>query len=84
MLIRVTKRHIEEGLRCMLDACPVALALKNEFATSRVGVITSVARVVLDNKTLVLKLPTRATHFIHRFDSGLPVKPFSFRIRRPQ
>lgn len=80
MKIIVKEQHIKDGrIQCPFR-CPIALALKeNGFEEP----------VVLGNyfkvrggfsEIVTVKLSKTVERFIYRFDTGKPVKPFSFSI----
>lgn len=75
--VYVGKRHIEHGKRANCDSCPIALALMEKNIWSSVSVSTTTA--YFPNSCGYL--PPAAKKFISNFDSGHPVKPFSFRIK---
>ena len=76
MIITVTADDIKRGNRQDCFECPVARAVRRAMSKSAwVGYFTmgwdgSKAR----------KLPKKVASFVSRFDSGKPVKPFSFEI----
>lgn len=80
MKISVKQEHIERGEREEPYACPVALAMRESL-----GKKVYVDRLeFLINGSVVAKLPKSCARFIETFDRGLPVKPFSFRIKEPR
>jgi hypothetical protein len=71
--IKVTQEDIAMGSKNDCFYCPIALALKrHEFVRVHVGTDVFYA----DNHPYPLN--KKAVKFIERFDSGKPVKPFSF------
>ena len=80
MIIKVTKKHIKEGKCGSYRNCPIALALKSKGFT-RVYVDGGDVRAHNSAGFIDANLPIRAMKFIVKFDSGRPVKPFSFRIQ---
>jgi len=86
--INVTKYQIENGTRVSPYNCPIARAIRRNIMIK--GDRYKDVSVGADNvdifslpKTVNVKLPKEAKEFIRRFDSGLPVKPFSFTLRVP-
>ena len=74
----VTEKHIHDGKRGHCRLCPVALALKKKYD---VAAETVYYGGYYGNTAL---LPIAAQKFIHNFDNGKPVKPFSFTIWGPR
>ena len=85
MKIKVCQTHINKGLYDDLRNCPIALAIKAHPTIKRLKCKSSVMvecgsvdiRWIDDN----YELPIKARQFIHRFDAGKKVKPFSFQIK---
>ncbi len=82
--IKVTGRHIREGIPEEADACPIAQAILERKNVIGVSVDDERAEIHehLKGGTLVrvYKLPRAAWNFITKFDAGKPVKPFSFKL----
>jgi hypothetical protein len=76
MKIYVRRRHIEQGRPRTLHRCPIALAFEELTGES-----PSVDCEYINTSDEGYALPSAAQRFIHRFDSGKPVKPFAFTIR---
>lgn len=72
-LIKVTKKHINNGEMGSPWLCPIADALMETIQSNNVCVAS---RITIDNNDY--KLPRSAERFIRRFDEGKPVKPFNF------
>lgn len=78
MRIDVTQEDIDQGTRGQCKLCPVALAI------SRASGFTAFVRfgvTLFDDYRLEVErsgLPQAAVDFICKFDSELPVQPFSF------
>lgn len=87
VVVKVTALDIKNGIMEDDELCPVAIALKrykNELR--RCAMLTEVSVGILGielsfSESASIKFPAPARKFIERFDGGLPVKPFSFRIR---
>lgn len=81
--INVTQKHIDNGCRHKCGSCPIALAIKDVvpyFYDIRVGTMA----VSLDSSwEEFFELPAYAKEFVHSFDSGDKVIPFSFEIDLP-
>ena len=81
-LIFVTQKHIDEGEAETCDRCPVALALKE--AGHDIEVMGAFIAMMTGDKVRSTRYwvspPCEVYNFIMNFDSGLPVKPFSFRF----
>lgn len=81
-LIRVTAANIRDGRPENTASCPVALALKRCKPARWVADYDQLARRdanFIRGKSI--PTPPKVAEFMHRFDKGLPVKPFAFRIR---
>lgn len=76
--VRVLRRHIEKGRRSSWTMCPVALALRERRGFSHAKVFEK----EVENGASRLSVPADAERFIKRFDSGKPVKPATFTLRR--
>lgn len=81
LTIRVTSGDIWGGWRGSENFCPIARAL--DRITKEWWRVTGDVAVKLEGYPFRYKLPRSARRFISRFDSGLPVKPFNFRIKIP-
>ena len=92
--IRVSKEDIENGAKSKSALCPVALALNRE-GFNKVSVHSSYMShedkanlwdkiYLLDFKSKYVRrtkdFPVKVTTFIARFDAGLIVEPFEFKI----
>lgn len=80
--IKVTQKHIDQGVRDSPDGCAIALALrahiKGEFRT----------RATNDGRLVLIRtgrndiyFPKAAYLFSDKFDNKEPVKPMSFKLR---
>jgi hypothetical protein len=88
--VRVTDRHIAEGVSCNSAACPIALALLDALVAEGVRVDSlfvdeTDARVVTWCDTAgALKfradLPAEATEFVRSFDDGEAVGPIEVEL----
>lgn len=80
ILVEVSVGDIVNGLVSDEHYCPIALALRRQ------GVEVSVGEDILFDRlggAYERDLPDEAQEFIHRFDNGEPVYPFSFEIEVP-
>lgn len=74
-LIEVTEEDIKNGVRSIVDSCPIALAAHRQFKS----------KVIVTGPTIrlggaLVALPMEARVFIRNFDDRCPVQPFSFEI----
>jgi len=76
MIIEVTQKDIDNGIRCDIGNCPIALAMTRRF-NKRVTIGQSYT--LCNDK--VVSLPFDARTFILEFDDGKIVQPFTFNIR---
>lgn len=76
MKITVTQKDIAKGKRYDCGYCPTALAIQRASKNEDVAVMGM--RCEIDGE--LFDLPEKAILFIHNFDLGKPVKPFSFEI----
>lgn len=79
MKIEVTQTMIDEGEACSCSGCPVALGIVKSTGTKQVWVEDH--RAWIDGN--LKNLPDPAVAFIDAFDSGKPVRPFSFELDYP-
>ena len=86
-IIRVTGEHIAKGIRNDVYSCPIALALKEQLggepcaAYDRIYLGSTESRLARRGKLFQWHMPRSGRRFMHRFDSGKPVKPFNFILR---
>ena len=81
--INVTAKDIENGQKCSASCCPIALSLKRKgLFNSSVGSVgtTTTSFIYEEIEYHRVPLPLTARQFIHAFDDGIPVKPFSFTL----
>lgn len=78
--IDVTSDDIARGKACSAKTCPIALAAKRSIDCDELDITYELR--IYDGVHLVtaVPLPEVARTFAQRFDYGLPVKPFSFKI----
>lgn len=74
MKIKITKKHIKNGIPCTSDLCPVALAL---FDKGFKEVCVQEDSVETDTAFFSIR---RGRAFINRFDNELPVKPCTIEL----
>lgn len=72
--VTVTKEHIQKGVRCMSNACPIALALRDACGISRI----SIYRTIKIDGAKVAEAPKNVYRRIKRYDNGTNMKPFTF------
>ena len=85
MRIKVTKQHIEQGLRCHSDRCPLSLALADMFGQGRfqVGCAHAFEVNTATGRAEGISLPGNAVAFRAAFDAGQDVEPFTFDFTPP-
>lgn len=78
--IAVTQDHINRGVRSSGNACAIALAVHEMFSDADIDVDDATISVYDFNtgKDIAFGLPQKASNFIHAFDDGEAVQPFSF------
>ena len=72
-LIKVQQKHIQKGVVCSHNRCPIALAIAD---TTDIAVSDREVRIGFTR----IQLSRSAFRFIGRFDSEKPVKPFNFKL----
>jgi hypothetical protein len=88
IIVKVTSVDILYGNAKEARLCPIALALKRVVKKPvSVGdiVITIGSYQIIGSRlcgTTKYKAPTAVTRFVHAFDDGKPVKPFTFRLTK--
>jgi hypothetical protein len=86
MIIQVTQKDIDKGLKSSCYECPIALAfkrkVKNQILFGYAVNYESIDHFTKDNKWYIYALPKKAQTFIKRFDGGKPVEPFTFEIEK--
>jgi hypothetical protein len=82
MLIKVTQEDIDIGRRNSCIFCPVARAINRALrSTALKGAIVFTSRITPKIYHKEQPVSCRVKRFIVRFDHGLPVEPFNFRVR---
>lgn len=79
--INVSKEHIRKGEKMQSRSCPIALACIEQWNT--LVLISGNTAIVGDFRPAQRRtytLPRSAKRFIRRFDNGLKVEPFNFRV----
>ena len=76
MKIEVTQEDIDHGMRLSALRCPVSLAV--DRATQLNDSLVSSALILVGDK--IFKTAPEVAAFVVRFDSFLPVEPFSFEL----
>lgn len=76
-LIKVKRKHIQQGIAGSCKRCPIASALAEQFETSAIWVNDKYVQV----NFVSFKLPRSASRFVCRFDDGKKVKPFNFFLK---
>lgn len=90
MKIEVTQTMIDEGEACSCSGCPVAKGIIQATGIEGVRVECHQASSVASFSDIRVRiagklktLPDPALAFIDAFDSGKPVRPFSFGLAYP-
>jgi hypothetical protein len=83
--VEVTQRDIDAGCRNSASACPIANAIHRVTREPH----SKVRRVKVQFPSYLSspcdsRLPEEACAFIHNFDTGFPVFPFSFTLAVPE
>ena len=79
--ISVTLSDIVCGQKGRSMHCPIALALKRNLGASKVSASPNVVSWALDGASYHdIRSPASVQTFIHRFDTGEPVYPFTFTL----
>jgi hypothetical protein len=79
-LVKVTRKHIKNGVIKSCIKCPVSLALLDAF-TNVPAVLSDELRLTVfktDDSRLMARAPRSVTRFIMNFDNGKKVRPFNF------
>jgi hypothetical protein len=72
--VKITKKHIKNGLRRNAQSCPIALAIRDTKKFNVYSVNTYDTIVYDDHYRYTLKPSAKATEFIRNFDLGLAVE----------
>lgn len=80
MKIKVTQDDIDKGKRCLINQCPIALAVRRGtgLPTVYIGAVHFIT-----GKFERVTLPPAAIEFIKKFDQQATVKPFEFELEFP-
>lgn len=73
-------KHRTQGGYHPPDHCPIARAVKRQRPELRGVKVNGASIREVTNGGVYINLPDVARQFVHRFDTRLPVKPFSFPI----
>ncbi len=82
--VDVTQECIDAGDPSNSKTCPVAYAANQIDHLHRVEVNPYIIEFVYLDQHYLIDLPMEAVEFIHQFDSGKYVEPFSFEIELPE
>jgi hypothetical protein len=82
MIVEVTRKDIRGGLRNIASDCPIALALNRKFNRDDILVYPYKNGWAFSchRGRVHCLLPSSASRFAKRFDRGMKVQPFRFRI----
>lgn len=81
--IKVTQKHINNGISGDETSCPIALSLKTK--QKKPAFVSEGDIIKIGNRDYVgidKKEVRRISRFIERFDDGCKVKPTTFKIKR--
>ena len=79
--VRVTRKHIENGMCCDAQFCPIALAARE--AGVKFGFVRVCGLYAPKNcKRRLFTFPPRIQKCVKRYDAGMPVKPINFIMER--
>jgi hypothetical protein len=78
LTVHVTQGDIDAGIKVNATSCPVARALRRQFAWASVGPSTLKVADIAPSPHVRYKLPEEGTAFILAFDTGEDVSPISF------
>lgn len=89
-VVRVTEKHIADGIACNSARCPIAIALHEALAAKGVqqvqGLFVDETKVSFSHYIAPERhqyradLPAEATEFIQNFDGGASVEPIEFTL----
>ena len=90
MIIRVTERHIQKGVRTNPCECPVAKAIKDATGLEAIVSPAYVTLTVGGSRNVHYTFPHEVKQWIRDYDawSGLPtgpmslLEPFAFKLKR--
>lgn len=85
MKIEVTQYHIDNGSKAHACLCPIALAISDATGVDdiRVNYTTAMVTRWFEDKEPVrthYHMPTEASQFVDRYDTGDLVSPFEFEL----
>lgn len=76
MKIKVTKEHIDKGVKGSWDCCPIALAIKEQLNIESIEVNDE----LISTQERDYRTPLSCVNFMEKFDEGDPVTPFEFEL----
>lgn len=82
MKIKVTQRHINEGLALRCYECPVVLAIRDASDTEAMAGLTTLYTLEKFTGRILTMCPTpdEVKNFMRSFDGRKPVQPFQFEV----
>ena len=80
MKIEVKQEHIDKGIQCSAESCPIARAVKAKTHRSVYVSDNDMHYTRSSGNTVMVDLPTVAQKFIAAFDKGQKVRPFAFEV----
>lgn len=80
--IEVTSGHIRRGEQQNSCACPIALAIKEQWPglVTEIEVLMEAVNVDVPGGVYHAEMPRNAGNFVEAFDFGTEVAPFSFEL----
>jgi hypothetical protein len=84
MIIKVEQRHIDKGVRSNCEACPIALAVLEQYPDAHAVTVDDDIVAGIDEfdaeHCVRFHMSTAALDFMCDFDEGRAVKPFEFEL----
>lgn len=82
MLVKITQKDIDNGIRNHILKCPARMAIKRKLPVSNI-IVTAEFLHILGKTNKFVKLPNDLVKFLEKWDKGLEVKPSVFEIKFP-
>lgn len=81
VLVSLTFRHLNEGLRCSYYDCPIALAILEHFPRATwIRVSSGWAKICVDGRFYLYSLPIEAGYFQFAYDLDRDVPLIEFEM----
>ncbi len=80
--VKVTRKHINNGVRRTCSQCPVALAIAEKLNVLTPDVSVAQSRLYVFDKDcrVAMNTPDKVRRFIEKFDERQPVRGFTFEL----